>query len=70
MTQTPPILLIVSVVFLYSLQIIPADFIGFQVQIEAVVVGLDSGILGNVGVVNYVVLSVSSERISVLLFKT
>ena len=43
------------------LQVIPPDLVGIQVQVEAAAVGVDGGVLGNVGVVDHAVLAVGNK---------
>ena len=43
------------------LQIIPADLVGFQMEVKAGGIGVDSGVLGNIGVVNHAVLAIGNE---------
>ena len=46
-----------------KLQVVPLDLVGFQMEVEGGGVGVDGGILGNVGVVDHAVLTVGNESV-------
>ena len=50
--------------FIVSLDVVPADLVGIQVQFEGAVVSIDGGILRNIGVVDHAVLAVGNECVN------